>query len=75
MSNFISGLQFPIYQANFENFEADFEFRMKYKDVEWMLNPKFFNEAQKILSFQPQIDCFATRINTELSEYFSRRPT
>ena len=39
-----------------ENFEADFESRIEYKDVEWMLNPKIFNEAQKILFFQPQID-------------------
>ena len=38
-----------------------------------MLNPKIFNEAQKILSFQPQVDCFATRISTQLPEYFSRR--
>ena len=59
---------------NKKNFEADFESRREYKDAEWMLNPKIFNEAQNILSFQPQIDCFATRINTQLSEYFSRRP-
>ena len=39
-----------------------------------MLNPKIFNEAQKILSFQHQVDCFATRINIQLPEYFSRRP-
>ena len=39
-----------------------------------MLNPKVFNEAQRILLLQPQIDCFATRINTQLPEYFSRRP-
>ena len=39
-----------------------------------MLNLETFNEAQNILSFQPQIDCFATRINTQLFEYFSRRP-
>ena len=39
-----------------------------------MLNPKIFNEAQKVLSFKPQIDCFTARINTQLSEYFSRRP-
>ena len=35
---------------------------------------KIFNEAQKVLSFKPQIDCFTARINTQLSEYFSRRP-
>ena len=56
-----------------EKFEADFESTREYKDAEWMLNPKIFNEAQKIRSFKPQIDCFATRINTQLSEYFSRR--
>ena len=39
-----------------------------------MLNLKIFNEAQKILSIQSQVDCFSTRINTQLPEYFSRRP-
>ena len=57
-----------------EKFEADYESRREYKDAEGMLNPKIFNEAQNILSCQPQTDCFATRINTQLSEYFSRRP-
>ena len=57
-----------------ENFEVDFESRREYEDAEWMVNPKIFNKAQKFLSFKPQIDCFATRINTQLSEYFSRRP-
>ena len=57
-----------------EDFEVDFESRREYKDAEWMLNPKIFNKAQNILSFQPQIDCFATRINTQISEYVSRRP-
>ena len=57
-----------------ENVAADFESRREYKDAEWMLNPKIFNEAQNILSFQPKIDCFATRINAQLSEYSSRRP-
>ena len=33
-----------------ENFEADFEYRREYKDVEWILNPKTFNEAQKIVA-------------------------
>ena len=39
-----------------------------------MLNPKIFNETLKIQSIQPQIDCFATRINIQLPEYFSGRP-
>ena len=39
-----------------------------------MLNPKIFNETQKILSFHSQLYCFATRINTQLSEYFLRIP-
>ena len=57
-----------------ENFEADFKSRREYQDAEWMLNPKIFNEAQIFPSFKPQIECFANRINTQLSEYFSRRP-
>ena len=56
-----------------ENFEVDFESRREYKDVESILNPKAFSQAQKILSPKPQIDCFATRTNTHFSEY-SRRP-
>ena len=39
--------------AGTENFEAYFQSKREYKHVEWMLNPKIFNEAQKILSFQP----------------------
>ena len=39
-----------------------------------MLNQKIFNEAQKILLFQSQVYCFATRINTQLLEYFSGTP-
>ena len=38
-----------------EDFEADFKSRKEYDDVDWMLNPNIFNEAQNILSFQPQI--------------------
>ena len=37
------------------NFQADFESKREYKNAEWMLNPKAFNETQKIMSFQPQI--------------------
>ena len=55
-------------------FEAGFESRREFKDAEWMLNPKIFNKAQKILSFQLQVDCFANRINPQLHVYFSRRP-
>ena len=43
-----------------ENFQADFESKREYKNAEWMLNPKIFNKTQKIMSFQPHIDCFAT---------------
>ena len=39
--------------AGTENFEAYFQSKREYKHVEWMLNPEIFNEAQKILSFQP----------------------
>ena len=33
-------------------------------------NSLTLNEVQKFLLFQSQIDCFAIRMNTELSEYF-----
>ena len=51
----ISYLNYSFHIPGKENFEADFESRRGYKDAEWMLNPKIFNEAQKILSFQTHI--------------------
>ena len=39
-----------------ENFQPDFEPRREYKYAEFMLNPKRFNKAQKIQSFQSHID-------------------
>ena len=36
-----------------ENCEADFEPRREYKDAEWILNPKIFNQVQKIVISAP----------------------
>ena len=41
---------------------------------EWQLNPSIFKKVTNFLSFIPDIDCFANRINTQLSKYISYRP-
>ena len=50
---------------------ADYESRKSYKDAEWMLNPEIFQKAIKHLKFKPDLDCFATRLNTQLPKYIS----
>lgn len=57
-----------------ENVEADQESRREYKQAEWMLNKSLFNTALNHFSFQPDIDCFATRVNTQLLKYASKKP-
>ena len=57
-----------------ENIEADRESRRDYKQAEWMLNTNIFLKATQLFSFQPDIDCFATRVNTQLQTYASRKP-
>ena len=53
-----------------QNKGADFEFREKYKDAEWMLNRSIFSDAVNHFNFIPDIDCFASRINCQLPRYF-----
>ena len=53
---------------------ADYESRKGYKDAEWMLNPEIFQKAVKHLKFKPDIDCFASRLNTQLPKYISYKP-
>ena len=57
-----------------ENEIADFESRRDYKDSEWMLHPQIFREACDFTNFEPNLDCFANRINTQLKDYVSFRP-
>ena len=57
-----------------ENVIADYESRKSYKDVEWILNPEIFQNAMKHLQFKPDLDCFASRLNTQLPKYISYKP-
>jgi len=57
-----------------KNVLADLESRRNYKDSEWMLNPKIFLDIIKKLKFSPKIDCFASRLNTQVEKYISYRP-
>ena len=57
-----------------ENIIADQESRKEYRQGEWMLHKRFFHDALRIFQFQPNIDCFATRINAQLPTYVSRYP-
>ena len=57
-----------------ENIEADRESRREYKQGEWMLDASIFKTAIQHFKFQANIDCFATRVNTQLKCYASRKP-
>ena len=50
-----------------ENIEADRESRKEYKQGEWMLNEVLFEKAVHQFLFPPDIDCFASRVNTQLT--------
>ena len=57
-----------------ENTEADLESRKINLDTEWKLNPSLLNQATDILNFKPDIDMFATRINSQYTKYVSYKP-
>ena len=57
-----------------ENVIADYESRKSYKDAEWMLNPEIFQKAMKHLKRKPDLDCLASRLNTQLLKYISDKP-
>ena len=44
------------------------------QDVESMLNTEIFQKAIQHLRFKPDLDCFASRLNTQLPKYISYRP-
>ena len=56
------------------NTVADKESRSNHVDTEWMLQPKVLNLALEHLSFKPEIDLFATNINTQFGKYAAFRP-
>ena len=39
-----------------------------------MLNPEIFQKAIKHLKFKPDLDCFASSLNTRLPKYISYKP-
>ena len=57
-----------------ENVIADYESRKSYKDAEWMLNSEIFQKVIKHLKFIPDLDFFASRLNTLLPKYISYKP-
>ena len=57
-----------------DNVEADICSRRAYRDSEWKLDPQLFKEYCYKLNFVPTIDCFASRLNTQLESYISYRP-
>ena len=57
-----------------KNIGADRESRKEYKEAEWKLNPKLFISCIQTLHFSPQLDCFASRLNTQLPDYVSFKP-
>ena len=48
-----------------QNFIADFESRRNKRESEWMLNKSLLSVALESLEFAPEIDLFASRINTK----------
>ena len=53
---------------------ADYESRKSYIDSELMLNPEIFQKAIKHPKHRPNLDCFASRLNTQLPKYISYKP-
>ena len=56
------------------NVEADKESRKTETRTEWMLNKEVFQDTIENLNFQPTVDLFASRINTQLEKFYSFRP-
>ena len=56
------------------NVTADVESRRKQNGSEWMINQKILQQCFESLSFGPDIDHFASRINYQLEKYVSFKP-
>ena len=52
----------------------DLESRKINYDTEWKLNTELLQQALQILGVNPDLDLFASRINTQLSSYVSFKP-
>ena len=56
------------------NIVADRESRICYREAGWMLNSEYLKTALLELGFEPEIDLFASRLNTQFANYCSYRP-
>ena len=57
-----------------DNTDADAASRLRYDShTEWQLNPKVFTRLLGLWG-TPVIDCFASRINAQINQYFSWQP-
>ena len=64
---------YPVYIASEDNL-ADQPSRNIYMDAEWQLNPAISQSIIFILKCSPDIDLFASRLNTQLPKYVSYHP-
>lgn len=53
---------------------ADFESRRNERESEWMLDKDALLHALEKLTFMPEIDLFASRINNQFPSYVSYKP-
>ncbi len=56
------------------NVEADEESRSNETRLEWKLDESLFYEVVQFFLYQPEVDLFASRINTQLTRFFAYRP-
>ena len=56
------------------NVEADEESRSNESKIEWKLDSEAFKYVMEELKFEPDIDLFASRINTQLPRFAAYRP-
>ena len=67
---FVSAAHIP----GVENVVADTESRKVNLDAEWMLNSDLLQAALRQLNAEPEIDLFASRLNTQFKRFVSFRP-
>ena len=57
-----------------QNVVADRKSRVFDEQTEWMLDRQVFHKICESLQFDPEIDLFASRLNTQLTRYVSWKP-
>ena len=63
----------PAHIPGVDNVEADFASRIFDNTTEWMLNKQVFADVTKVFGM-PEIDLFASKLNTQLKRYVSWYP-